>query len=179
VTGPIRPARDGLEPEALLADRYLDDLLAASERRASDAPADAALDPELRLAAQVLRRALVRIHPSFRFEDRLAAALAEAAATQAGERRRRAAPGLVLLPAFDAPEADAEDRLGSYRRPLLVGGALTSAAISLVGVAWVAWRATRPAGRAGRAGTGAAAALLAVAGLNDAAALAPDLGGPA
>jgi hypothetical protein len=31
-------------------------------------------------------------------------------------------------------------------RPLLIGGALTSAAISLAGAAWVAWRA-RPARR--------------------------------
>ncbi|HEY4754208.1 MAG TPA: hypothetical protein VIH37_13045, partial [Candidatus Limnocylindrales bacterium] len=39
--------------------------------------------------------------------------------------------------------------------PLIVGGAVTSAAISLVGMAWVAWRATRtgsaPMTRAARA----------------------------
>jgi hypothetical protein len=29
-------------------------------------------------------------------------------------------------------------------RPLLIGGAITSAAISLAGAAWVAWRRSRP-----------------------------------
>ena len=38
---------------------------------------------------------------------------------------------------------DIDSRLAGARRPLLVGGAITSAAISLVGVAWVAWRARR------------------------------------
>jgi hypothetical protein len=187
VTGRDRSGRDGLDPEALLADRYLDDLLAAADRRADDAPADAALDPELRAAARLLRGALVRIHPSFRFEERLAERLARAAALQAAERRLERgiepgpddAPALTLLPAVDALDL-ADDRLAAYRRPLLIGGALTSAAISLVGVAWVAWRATRPASRAGRAGTGAAAALLGAAAFHEAAAgLAAELGGPA
>jgi len=36
-------------------------------------------------------------------------------------------------------------RGSAARRPLIVGGAITSAAISIVGVAYVAWRASRPA----------------------------------
>ncbi len=43
-------------------------------------PADPAIDPTLRLAARRLRDELVRTHPSFRFEERLARRLAEAAA---------------------------------------------------------------------------------------------------
>jgi len=34
---------------------------------------------------------------------------------------------------------------GSGRRPLIIGGALTSAALSLAGAAYVAWRLNRPA----------------------------------
>ena len=149
-------------------------------------PADPALDPETRHAVAVLRRALVRVHPSFRFEERLAARLA-ALARRHGRRAAvvvafptrsgagaAADPRDPLLPAILAGTLDpAEDaaldidaRLAGARRPLLVGGAITSAAISLVGVAWVAWRATardpprpapplptppaRPASRAGR-----------------------------
>ena len=74
------PERDRIDVHALVADRYLDDLLAAGERGAGDAPADAALDPALRDAARVLRRSLVRVHPSFRFEERLGTRLAELAA---------------------------------------------------------------------------------------------------
>ena len=70
--------RDASEVEALLTDRYLESVLA---RVGTDlGPADAALDPALRLASDRLRRDLVRVHPSFRFEERLAARLAEAAA---------------------------------------------------------------------------------------------------
>jgi hypothetical protein len=43
---------------------------------------------------------------------------------------------------FDDGELDRRE----LSRPLLIGGALTSAAISLAGAAWVAWRA-RPARR--------------------------------
>jgi hypothetical protein len=167
------PERDRPAPEALLADRYLDDLLAAAERGADAAPADAALDPGLRDAAEVLRRSLIRIHPSFRFEERLSVRLAAMAA--AGARPVAATSGAAVLPwdraslaAFDpvdvdpllasilagdldpadAAAVDAAARPALLPRPLLVGGAITSAAISLVGVAWVAWRASRPGLRA-------------------------------
>ncbi|HSW41766.1 MAG TPA: hypothetical protein VLM76_04585 [Patescibacteria group bacterium] len=73
-------ALESIEIEALVTDRYLDALLAAAERRAQDAPADPSLDPALRRAALRLRDELVRVHPSFRFEERLARRLAEAAA---------------------------------------------------------------------------------------------------
>jgi hypothetical protein len=158
--------------EVLVSDRYLDALLAAVDRQATDAPADASLPPELRETARLLRRSLVRVHPSFRFEERLAARLAQLAAVHAASPRRlgsvvpfprSASPaasgsaaatdpllGAILAGQLD-PAADTaldiESRLGSARRPLILGGALTSAAISIVGVALVAWRATRPAGR--------------------------------
>jgi hypothetical protein len=202
------PEWDRTDVDALVADRYLEALLAAGDRHAADAPADPTVDPELRHAARVLRRALVRVHPSFRFEERLAARLAELAAVQAdplaaarAAAGRGAAPRPIafprpvpavadadpLLAAILAGELDPTDpvaldedsRLAASRRPLLVGGAITSAAISLVGVAWVAWRAARPASRSALGAPGLATradqALRAVAeGLAD-----RGIGGPA
>jgi hypothetical protein len=219
----LQPANlDAMEVEALQTDRYLEALLAAVERRASDVPADATVDPTLRRAARRLRDELVRTHPSFRFEERLARRLADAAvrmrlATAAGGEAEAALipfptplladPMLVAelanpelaallgvreaaIPTGDEAaagamaagveaaagamaagvEADAgamaADPAGSSPttatsttpsdalaaplrpagpRPLFVGGALTSAALSLAGAAFVAWRLTRGA----------------------------------
>jgi len=165
--------RDGGQGDALVADRYLDDLLAAGDRRADDAPADSGLDPDVRHAARVLRSSLLRVHPSFRFEERLADHLADLAASTASlaaagggtvlpfaPRRagsRATSPNAdPLLPAILAGEVDPADA-GAVdaaawmpaRRPLIVGSAITSAALSIVGVAWVAWRASRTDSREG------------------------------
>jgi hypothetical protein len=202
---------DATEIDALQTDRYLDALLSAAERRADDVPADAAIDPTLRLAARRLRNELVRTHPSFRFEERLARRLADAAlrmrlATAAGGEAEAtvipfpapllADPALAaelanpeLAALFAAPHmahsvgGAARDAAGGgatetgigapfaggaggaavaassqvpadaaawpfgpfATRPLLVGSALTSAALSLAGAAFVAWRLTRGA----------------------------------
>jgi hypothetical protein len=188
VSVPIIPDRSRTDVDALVTDRYLDALLTAVERRVDDAPVDAALDPGVRNAARVLRLSLVRVHPSFRFEERLASRLAGLAAVPAGRPAAAhgslpggagdgsllafpAAPASVTAsgtasgPAFASADADPlldailrgdldpadaaavarAGRLPGSRRPLIVGGAITSAAISLAGVAWVAWRASRPA----------------------------------
>ena len=143
--------RDGIEVEALLTDRYLDSVLA---RVGTDlGPADASLNPTLRLASDRLRRDLVRVHPSFRFEERLAARLAEAAAALRMPAAVGAEGGVIpfVAPvagldedfdplAFDDPGAERRE----VPRPLLIGGALTSAAISLAGAAFVAWRLAHP-----------------------------------
>ena len=91
---------DTLDVEALQTDRYLDALLAAVERRAADVPADPAIDPTLRLAARRLRDELVRTHPSFRFEERLARRLADAAARM---RLAAAAGGEAEAPLLPFP----------------------------------------------------------------------------
>ncbi|HET9345153.1 MAG TPA: hypothetical protein VFO05_05570 [Candidatus Limnocylindrales bacterium] len=141
--------RDGAEVEALLTDLYLERLL--SRVGADRGPADADLDPALRRASDRLRRDLTRVHPSFRFEERLAVRLAEAAAAArlpaaAGGgsvvalRPRMAGPGAGFDPlADDIPDDDRRD----IPVPLLIGGALTSAALSLAGAAFVAWRWSR------------------------------------
>lgn len=142
------------------------------------------LDPDLRRAGEVVRATFLRVHPSFRFEERLAERLADLAA--ATTNRPAAAAGgarsgevipfpfpatggsgpsardpllaAVLDGTLDPTDEAAVARAAGLRapgRPLIVGGAITSAAISLVGVAWVAWRASRPGaapmGRAARA----------------------------
>ncbi len=213
---------EGAEIEALVTDRYLESLLLAGERGAADAPSDAVLPPALRRAARRLSIDLVRVHPSFRFEERLAARLAEAAAGMwsaeaaagAGElvgspsspAAWRALPGAPAAPAaapaaVPAPSAAAPAAAPAapaaapaapaaapaavpapsaavpaipasspvpLSRPLIVGGALTSAALSLAGAAYLAWRRSRspvgPMARAARAAHAVRAAHAAPAG---------------
>lgn len=148
------PGRDAAEAEALLTDRYLESLLAADDRRAADAPADASLDRSVRDAATRLRRNLVRVHPSFRFEERLAGRLSDVArsmrlapaagggSTIAIRSRERDLPQSGFDPLADPND---NDDSSARARPLIIGGALTSAALSIAGAAFVAWRRTRPA----------------------------------
>jgi hypothetical protein len=151
--------RDGSEVEALLTDRYLERVLARATGGPSNGPVDALLSPVLRDAADQLRRGLVRVHPSFRFEERLASRLAEAAAALRMPAAVGAEGGVVPIGILGQPslegdrdedvflfDAEADIDRRELSRPLLIGGALTSAAISLAGAAFVAWRA-RPARR--------------------------------
>lgn len=160
------PSRDETEVEALRTDRYIDALLAAHDRRATDAPAAAELDPSVREAARRLSRDLTRVHPSFRFEERLAQRLAQTAASMrlpavaGGIARPVVAPdplgrtdplgGADPLDPLDDPlshplGADPGGRSGApVARPLLIGGAMASAALSIAGAAYIAWRRNRP-----------------------------------
>jgi hypothetical protein len=134
--------RDSHDVDALVTDRYLETLLDAHARGADAAPAPADADPILRQAMARLARDLPRFHPSFRFEEALADRLAAAA-----ERMRDATdelPALAILPDGAVrflPPADLRSAMG---RPLWIGGALTSAALSLAGAAYLAWRFRRP-----------------------------------
>ncbi|HET7727907.1 MAG TPA: hypothetical protein VFK54_11355 [Candidatus Limnocylindrales bacterium] len=165
--------------DVLAVDRYLDALLSSADDRApggrADLPDGPAIDAALAATATRLRRDLVRIHPSFRFEERLAARLA---ASAAGRRAAAGAEGVVipfrgprspgdpagdpaedaLLAAIAAGTIDpAVSRPAPPAMPILIGGALTSAALSIAGVAWMAWRASHrnargtPMARAARA----------------------------
>ena len=57
---------------------------------------------------------------------------------------------LVPLPVPSGPDEsdllDVSDPRTVFGRPLIIGGALTSAALSLAGAVYVAWRLNRPAG---------------------------------
>ena len=139
--------RDSSEIDALVTDRYLETLLAAHARGADGAPTDTVPPDAIRSTAERLARDLPRLHPSFRFEEALAARLADVA------WRMRAAPtadaeGLVVP--LHQPAGDDDTTLLDPRfvvaRPLIIGGALTSAALSLAGAVYVAWRLNRPAG---------------------------------
>ena len=142
----------------------------AEERGAAEAPMDLDLDPAVLLAARELRAGLIRVHPSFRFEEGLAARLARTAggdrgapddetgacchivdlAVQGARRRRRgrrrAAPaGLAAMrDSFASPAAPRRLSLAARpSRPLVVGGVgVASAAIS-IGAVYVAWRWSR------------------------------------
>ncbi|MDQ3870878.1 MAG: hypothetical protein M3301_04585 [Chloroflexota bacterium] len=125
------------EEEALQSDAYLDYLLAAHGHAPRPVPAGelASLDEELREAADVLETVLVRFHPSFRFEESLAARLRAAA----GAATVPAAPGSTIpFPRRPAPAI--VDPREVVNRGLLVGGAIASG-VSLAGAAaWFAWR---------------------------------------
>jgi hypothetical protein len=144
VSGP-HASRDG-ENEAFIVDRYLDSLL-------SRRPADATdVAPELRSTAAALAAGLPRYHPSFRFEETLAARLTGVAAVRpVSHPAVPAAAGpiadapVAVIP-FPQPlvTASAPDGRTVTIRPAVIGGVLTSAAISLAGAAYVAWRRSRP-----------------------------------
>jgi hypothetical protein len=149
--------RDTLDAEALITDRYLEALLAAHARAADAGPPPNTQppSPDIARAADRLSRDLPRLHPSFRFEEALALRLADAAARMRlarvaggeGATVALASPGhdaLIPQPP-DADEEGVEDAHPGLGRPLLIGGALTSAALSIAGV-YVAWRLNRPAG---------------------------------
>lgn len=124
---PAAYQRDG-EIEAFVVDRYLESLLARRPATSDGVP------PELELTARRLAAALPRYHPSFRFEEALAARLAAVAGhIEAGE--------LVHLPIGSIVPVVPQPVV---RRPIVLGGVLTSAALSLAGAAFVAWRRTHP-----------------------------------
>jgi hypothetical protein len=131
--------RDG-DIEAFVVDRYLESLLARQPIDPDGVP------QELEVTARRLAGALPRYHPSFRFEEALAARLAAIAG--------RIAEGELL--AFPVPD-DVHEPGGRspVGRPVVIGGVLTSAALSIAGAAFVAWRLSRspvdPMTRAARA----------------------------
>ena len=125
----IEAGRDG-DIEAFVVDGYLESLLARRPAATDGIP------PELGRTAHRLAAGLPRYHPSFRFEEELAARLnAVAVRVRAGE--------IVQMPGVDAVPGSVGERppLG---RPVVIGGVLTSAALSLVGAAFLAWRRGRP-----------------------------------
>lgn len=129
----LRPAgRDG-DIEAFVVDRYLESLLAREPRDLADIPAD------LSSTAEVLAGGLPRYHPSFRFVEALSARLAAVAAGRGDD-----APAEIVDLRMTPAPAVVEIRSGQVH-PVVIGGVLTSAAISIAGAAYVAWRRGRPA----------------------------------
>jgi hypothetical protein len=146
--------RDAGEIDALVTDRYLDSLLAGRADPTDPEPVAEAV----RLVSRRLAGDLTRFHPSFRFEERLALKLAEAAASMrlplaaGAERGASAIPSPLHPLAPDPLEAPFDDELDDRPdRAVLVGGAV-AASLSLAGAAWLAWRRRgSPMARAARA----------------------------
>ena len=147
--------------EALQVDIYLESLLAVHDRAplaVRDATLLDPLDPSERRAARLLADHLQRFHPSFRFEEALAARLRAVAEHSGGAP----APAVVLpfpladdLGPLERERVLERERLTAQdRRRVLIGGAIASG-VSLAGAAIVAWRAAAPPrtpfGRATRA----------------------------
>ncbi len=126
---PSSIGRDG-DIEAFVVDRYLESLLARATIDVAGVP------PELEATALRLAGSLPRYHPSFRFEEALAARLAAAADGRTGGE-------LVALPGPALSWPDARPERPGLPRPVVIGGVLTSAALSLAGAAYVAWRRGR------------------------------------
>jgi hypothetical protein len=114
-------------------------------------------DPELERAARALAAGAVRFHPSFRFEERLAARIRSGVLAGPGQALRGVAGGpagplaqrVLALPVFSVITLDpsgGSSVAGVVQRvpkPVLVGGAIASG-VSLAG-AVVAWRRLRRA----------------------------------
>ncbi len=138
--------RDAHEVDALVTDRYLDALLAAHARGADRGPFPTTPDDPVRRAADRLARDLPRLHPSFLFEEALAGRLAAVAARMGASAAAGGTDRLGGLREIGSGDPfGGLDAPAGHRRPLLIGGALTSAALSLAGAAYVAWRFNRPA----------------------------------
>ena len=163
--------RDVGEIEALVTDRYLDALLAGPDQALPAAPPGrrrrlgrpiGSIDDAVRLVSGRLANDLPRFHPSFRFEERLAIQLAEAAAAMrlpvaaGSERDVHAVPTAIATLERDplAAPLDDDDGLGdgaAVARPILIGGAVAASALSLAGAAWLAWRRRSSGAAFGRA----------------------------
>ncbi len=142
-----RNFRDSHDIEALVADRYLETLLAAHARGADAGPASAEADPTIRAAMSRLAHDLPRFHPSFRFEEALGNRLAEAAARMRAPAEPvpgGASATLAIVPDPTAGAAPTMELRPAVGHPLLIGGALTSAALSIAGAVYLAWRFRRP-----------------------------------
>lgn len=155
MTGALH-GRDSHEVDALVTDRYLEALLAAHARGADRAPSAGGPADPIRLTADRLARDLPRLHPSFRFEEALAARLADVAARMRLPVAAGAEGLVVPLPGGELRPGGPDDEAGDERawrdrRPLIIGGALTSAALSIAGAAYVAWRLRPPSSPMARA----------------------------
>ena len=141
--------RDDHQVDALVTDRYLEALLAAHARGADRGPSSVEPADPIQRAAERLARDLPRLHPSFRFEEALAGRLADVAVRMRLPLAAGAEDLGIPLPIGDASmgldDDDADDpRIRRARRPIIIGGALTSAALSIAGAAYVAWRLRPP-----------------------------------
>ena len=150
-----------LTVDALRSDAYVESLLASAERRAPAVPTDVDLDPDVAATARLLQSTLVRVHPSFRFEERLSQRLADvAAAMRRDAAPTRGVPADALVPgragdgsvlgfpghassAGGSAEGSLRD-LGAVARPVVAWASAGAIAASLVARLPVPATAVRP-----------------------------------
>jgi hypothetical protein len=146
----------GPDEDALQTDVYIESLLSRQGLGPETLAGAASDEDDLRRAAQLLGRGLVRFHPSFRFEEALAARLRRAAElmraggqVMAGEAPDRMDPfpgrsAIVAGPpvVFETQPAVPGHLMDPRARGLLVGGAIASG-VSLAGAVVLAWRRNR------------------------------------
>jgi hypothetical protein len=147
MTGAL-PGRDTAEVDALVTDRYLETLLGAHARGADGGPSAVVPSEAISSTAHRLARDLPRLHPSFLFEEALASRLAAAAARMARSTSTAVDGDDIVTFPGNAPADDDETARARHLpgRPWLLGGAFTSAALSLAGAAFFAWRLNRASG---------------------------------
>lgn len=126
------------EQEPIQVDAYLDALL-AGRFAGPQHPGGRSAPPELEAAAGLVQRALSRFHPSFAFEERLAARLDAVATDRASTHRASPAPPVDIRHSILRTARD--DR--RPRSGLLVGGAIASG-VSIAGAAFLRRRRGRP-----------------------------------
>lgn len=143
------------EEESVQVDAYLDALLAGRYARPRSLDAETPIDPELEATASVVQRALARFHPSFAFEERLAARLAAIGAGRAEPQPVERSEPVALPEPFELPQPVVLrnrdiPRLVEERRArsgLLRSGAIASgvsiAGVSIAGAALLVRRRTR------------------------------------
>jgi hypothetical protein len=130
----MTPGTEPRDDDAIELDRSLDRLLAGRTGGPRSVAADPGrrVDPDLEYAARVVAGALSRFHPSFRFEERLAARLQDANPAQdVGASTSDSERGL-LIP-FEAPATPSRGRSRRVNGAL-IGGAI-SAGVSLASIA--------------------------------------------
>lgn len=137
-----------VEEESVQVDAYLNTLLAGRHARPRSLSAPDQIDAELEATASLVQRALARFHPSFAFEERLAAQL-QAIGAGSGSPAESFSPPVVLAARLRSRDlAGAADERRT-RTALLRNGAIASgvsiAGMSIAGAALLVRRRSRPA----------------------------------
>jgi hypothetical protein len=147
----------GADEDALQTDVYIESLLSRQGLGPATATGAAPDEDDVLRAARLLGRGLVRFHPSFRFEEALAARLRRAADLMRAGGQIMASDAPDTLDAFQGrsaivagppvvfetrPAVPGHHAFDPRARGLLVGGAIASG-VSLAGAVVLVWRRNR------------------------------------
>jgi hypothetical protein len=143
IAGAEAPARPSTVPGSPLAS------VAAGAAVADPRPEPAPLDPDVAAVARLLYATVLRPHPSFRFEERVASRLAAVArgaspAAVGAGGAILAFPGVAPIGPGDPAASHAAHGRAVAPMAGIASAAVASAALSLGAAAVVAWRRGRP-----------------------------------